>query len=110
MSKSRILNVQLLDRKDGKGKFTKVTFGDPSTGLRASRLMHEDFAGILAKGDEAEVEVKKMECPEYSFKDAKGEEVTATNRAVAVLKCESDAIALDKSTPAAIAINADVNA
>jgi hypothetical protein len=27
-----------------------------------------------------------------------------------VLKGESDAIALDKSTPAAIAINADVNA
>jgi hypothetical protein len=110
MTKSRILSVQLLDRKDGTGNFTRVTFGDPSTGLRASRLMHADFAGILQKGDEAEVEVKKMEGPARTFKGTKGEDVTTNVYSVAVLKGESDAIALDKSTPATANVSADVQA
>lgn len=98
---SKILSVTLLDRKDGKGKVCRVLFGDANTGGRASRLYHESFADALTKGDNAEVEVKKVDVASYTFQNAEGEEITATSKWIAILKGESEAVATARSIPSA---------
>ena len=106
----KISSVTLLDRKDGTGKFARIEFADLSTGKRASRAYHASFADLCAKGDNAEgIEVKQVDCPEYTVEATADREGFTTNkRSIAILKGESEAVALAKSQPSSVNEAADV--
>lgn len=85
-----ISNVELFERKDGKGKVARINYVDSSTLKKGSRPADEIFASILKPGMQVEgASIQQVKVKSYTLLDPAGKEITTDRATIVVLKGES---------------------